>query len=482
MNRWLIMFCCWLALGRASAQLAMDTAPARGVSGQFVAVTMGTSGLPSPPPTAQRYPGGFLLNSSLKEPSDSAVPLEPAVLVISCERVKESLLRTLGRRDQWRGRINLVINPSLPAEQGTILTGLHGRGGWSYQLALPSPIKPRLLLRAIVQAILMEIANRNAGDQSAEVPFWLIAGMSAHLEADNLSTLILQPQVLTVGKNVRLEGLAPVRELLRQHPPLTFQELSLPEPETLAGANCDLYLGCARLFFEELLRLKDGNRCLCNMIVQLPRHWNWQTAFLEAFSPHFAQLLDVEKWWGLACVNFTGVDFDARFSPRESSRKLQESLDVPVEVRLSRDELPAPAEITLQEVITDWDPSRAAPVLERAMESLELLRRKAAPEFIPLLDRYLGTLQSFLNDTRPGRPAWLERNHQVQLAGLRHTTRKELDTLDAQRAALRSRYVSPAARSQAQDPGHPPGPPADSANPISAAALSKTYPTKASQR
>ena len=224
MNRWLIVFCCWLALGRASAQSATDLAAARSVSGQFVAVTMGTPGLPSSLPAAQRYPGGFLLNSSLKEPSNSAIPLEPALLVISCERVKESLLMTLGQRDQWRGKINLVINPSLPAEQGTILTGLHGPVGWSYQLALPSPIKPRLLLRAIVQAILIEIANRNAGDQSAEVPFWLIAGLSAHLEADNLSTLILQPQVLTVGRNVRLVGLAPVRELLRQHPPLTFQE------------------------------------------------------------------------------------------------------------------------------------------------------------------------------------------------------------------------------------------------------------------
>ena len=254
----------------------------------------------------------------------------------------------------------------------------------------------------------------------------------------------------------------------------------MPEAETLAGSNCDLYLGCARLFFEELLRLHDGNRCLSNMILQLPRHWNWQTAFLEAFSPHFNQLLDVEKWWGLACVNFTGVDFEARFSPRESSRKLQDSLDVPVEVRLSQDELPAPAEITLQEVISDWEPSHAAPVLERAVENLELLRRKAAPEFIPLLDRYLGTLQSFLNDTRPGRPAWLERNPQGQLARLRHTAGKELDALDAQRAALRSRYVSPAAQSQDQDPGHPPGPAANSANPISAASLSKTYATKAS--
>ena len=170
MNRWLIMFCCWLALGRASAQLATDTASARGVSGQFVAVAVGDSGW-----HPRRRRRNAIRADFFSIPPQGAErlghPLEPAVLVISCERVKESLLMTLGQRDQWRGKINLVINPSLPADQGTILTGLHGPAGWSYQLALPSPIKPRLLLRAIVQAILMEIANRNAGDQSAKVPF-----------------------------------------------------------------------------------------------------------------------------------------------------------------------------------------------------------------------------------------------------------------------------------------------------------------------
>jgi hypothetical protein len=452
------VFCCWLALGRAVAQPLADLDTANSLSGQFVAVAPRRAASLSGGPTVRPVPGGFLLDSNFKPSEDSAVPLDPALLVISCEDIKQALLTTLGRSDQWRGKINLFINPSLPPEQGPFLTARTGPGGWSYDLALPSPIKPRPLLRAIVQALLVEMANRDAGAQPGEVPLWLVAGMSAHLQAESLTGLVLRPQVAMSVDRVRLGGLEAVRAQLRGRAPLTFQELSWPEADPWSGENSEFYSSCSQLFVEELLRFRDGRRCLDEMIRQLPLHLNWQTAFLQAFSPHFARLLDVEKWWDLACVSFTQVDVADHFTPEDSWSKFQDALTVPVQVRRSADELPAPSQITLQEVIATWDPPTAAPVVERTVRSLELLRFKAAPEMAALLDGYLATLRSWLNDTRPESPAWSAKNHETQLAGLRHFTCKELAALDQRRAAAQSKQASPAAPSRLGAAAGPPGP------------------------
>jgi hypothetical protein len=452
-------FCCWLALGRADAQPAGEFVTARSASGQFQALAPRRKGFPVAIAQPSRVPGLFILNptpAASMANSGSKLSLDPSLLVISCEKIKQSLLMTLGRSDQWRGLITLRINPALPADQSPVLEGVYGPRDWNYQLTLPSPIEPKLLFRAIVNVLLIETANRHAGSQSAEVPLWLVAGLSAHLQADNLPTLLLRPQSRLDTNQITTNGLDPFLDQLRRQPPLTFQQLSWPEPESLAGRNYDLYAASSQLFLEELLRFKDGNRCLDAMIDKLPQHLNWQISFLEAFSPHFDRLLDVEKWWGLACVNFTGLDFASRFSPSDSWHKLQQALDVPVEVHLRPDRLPAQAEITLQEVIATWEPALAAAALQRAAESLILLRLQIAPDLRPLLDRYLATVQNYLSDTRPDRPAWLAKNHESQLAAVRQSACKELNKLDLQRAALRSQYVTQPAQAQLSARSGPP--------------------------
>jgi hypothetical protein len=452
------VFCCCLALGRAVAQPQGDITTAYSVSGQFVARAARQPVSPSGGMTVRPVPGGFLLGSNFKPTEDSATPQDPALLVISCEQIKQSLLATLGVNDQWRGKINLFINPSLPEDQGPFFSARAGPDGWSYQLTLPPAVKPRLLLRAIVQALLVEMANRGTGGQAAEVPIWLVAGMSAHLQAGSLTGLVLRPQVSTSAERVRLDGLETVRAQLRGRAPLTFQELSWPRAELLTGDNFEFYSGCSQLFLDELLRLRDGRRGLDEMIRQLPRHLNWQTAFLQAFSPQFGQLLDVEKWWDLTCVSFSQVDAADHFTLEDSWVKFEDSLTVPVEVRRSAEELPAPSQITLQEVIATWDPPRAAPVLRQTVQSLELLRLKAAPELAALLDGYLAALQSWIQDTRPQNPAWSAKDPEAQLAGLRRLTCQELTALDRRRAALRSQKVPAAAPPRLGAAAGPPGP------------------------
>ncbi len=442
MRLWFLAFCCWLTLGRAEAQSAADFVTVRSATGQFVATAPRRAGHPVAIAQPSSVPGLFILNPAPAANPGSRLPLEPSVLVISCEKIKHSLLTTLGQSDQWQGVISLRINPALPADQTPLLEGLYGSRGWNYQLMLPSSIEPKLLLRAIVNALLMEMANRRAGAQSAEIPLWLAVGLSAHLQAANPSTLLPRPQSLLDINQITTNGFDPFLNPLRQQPPLTFQQLCWPQPETWAGPNDALYAASSQLFVEELLRFQDGNRGLAAMIDKLPRHLNWQISFLEAFSPHFGRLLDVEKWWALAGAKFSRVDFASRFSPPDSWHKLQQALDVPVEVHFRADHLPAQAQITLQEVIATWEPAQAAAALQRAAESLLLLRPQIASDLQPLLDRYLSTVQSYLHDTRPDSAAWLAKNAQSQLAVVRQTACHQLDKLDAQRAALRSQYVS----------------------------------------
>jgi hypothetical protein len=405
-------------------------------------------------------PGEFILNSKLQTNTDSNFFPDPSLLVISCEKIRASLMLLLGRRDRWRGQITLFINPSLPESQGPFLQGVYDEEeGWSYRLSLPSPIEPKLLLRAIVKALLTEVANRRAGGQSAEVPFWLVAGLSANLQADNLPTLLLRPQSQVFGDRIGDPRVDPLREALRREAPLSFQQLCWPEPERLAGQNYELYSACARLFVDALLRFKDGPRCLNGMMDELPQHLNWQTSFLHAFAPHFNQLLDVEKWWGLVCINFTGEDFAARFSPSDSWHQLQQALDVPVEVHFSPDHLPAQAEITLQEVIKTWQPAQVEAALQRAAANLSALRPRIAPELRPLLESYLSTVQDCLGGNRPGAAPMQARASYPQPAGVRNAACKTLDALDAQRAAMRSKFIPKPAPSQRAAPPRPPGRP-----------------------
>jgi hypothetical protein len=241
-------------------------------------------------------------------------------------------------------------------------------------------------------------------------------------------------------------------EELRHHPALTFQQLSWPQAADLTGQGLPLYRGCARLFLEELLRLDDGPACLRSMLSQLGRHWNWQTAFLEGFHSHFAQLLDVEKWWGLTYVQFTSDYGDQPLSAADSWEKLKNTLDIPVEVHFDSNQMPVEARLTLQEVIEQWPPGEAVPAIERAIAGLQILAARAAPQLRPSAQLYLKTLQVYLHDRRTVAGRTTLGKHETASGSLRAVKGdavKQLDALDRRREGLRPIGANnPAATSQ----------------------------------
>ena len=232
---------------------------------------------------------------------------------------------------------------------------------------------------------------------------------------------------------------------LRGRPPLTFEDLSWPTEQALAGDAGDLYRGSAQLFVGELLRLPDGRACLRAMLTQLPQHYNWQFAFLGAFHSHFERPLDVEKWWALSVTQAGGRDAAQAWTPEESWQKLDQAIHAAVQVRTRTNELPLHAEVTLQTMIREWDPVRQTQALNNTLRELGLLRLRIAQEYVGLAAGLLPGDRNVPAATRSQRlqlPLYeASRRRRAAEAAI-----QQLDALDARREGLAAR--AKASRSQ----------------------------------
>jgi hypothetical protein len=224
------------------------------------------------------------------------------------------------------------------------------------------------------------------------------------------------------------------RRHLLARPPLTIEELSWPDGKALDGETADAYRHSAQLFVTELLRLKDGRECARAMLDELAGCYNWQTAFFRAFHAHFAQQLDLEKWWSLQVVNLTGRD-SGLLTLEESWRELDRIVRTPVEVRHATNELPERSEVTLQFIVREWDQIQQTPALQARLRDLEVTRQRAALELAGLITDYYNVLSSYLRqrDKVGLILTSTTRDTNTRLKTLVREAVKQLDVLDARR-------------------------------------------------
>ena len=419
----------------------------------------GVAGLPLPPSdlvSARSYSGQFIAYAarSVSLPpalsslatNQAFVQLEPILATVSCERIKQLLLRELNVTTPWCGTIYLVLYPARGNGDTIMIVSERSRSGWQYRVDLPNVVERPRYVAAIVQALLLELANRSAQERAAEIPLWLIEGLSQLLLASNEVEIILPPP--PTGANglkysaTRLDThkqtlLQQAEKKLGGDPPLTFEALSWPTEQELAGdAGSLVYRGSAQLFVGELLRLRDGRACLRTMLARLPQHYNWQFAFLDAFHTHFERPLDVEKWWALSLAQAGGRYAAQAWPPTESWQKLDQAIHAAVQVRISTNELPLHAEVSLQTIIREWDPLRQTQALGNALRELGLLRPRVAQEYVGLLQDYYQAIDAYLqqrNRSASNVPS-------TKRAGRRRAIEdaiQQLDALDARRMALR---------------------------------------------
>ena len=238
--------------------------------------------------------------------------LDPNFLTVSCERIKQAILGELSGRERLlaglsgpaEGKIYVVLHPG--TAQTPLITPIQS-GTYNYRIDLPNLIEGARLVDAVTEAVLLEIVNRRSTGNFVQLPRWLSTGIAEMVKADTPETLVLQANLPISRARVQDDPIAKIRKNLETYVPLTFDELSWPG--TLAPERVRHYDECAHLFVHELLRLRNGENCMQQMLSGLSIRLNWQVAFLDAFKPHFTQLVDVEKWWGLRVV---GLDYPSQ--------------------------------------------------------------------------------------------------------------------------------------------------------------------------
>ena len=442
-----LVLCTVLFPAAAGAQFSKTgQEPTRSISGLFIA-----SG------KAQFSP---LAGQSRVVADTNLIRLEPALLAVSAERIKDSLYRRLeiGKDAPGCGQIYLVIHPAQSLdENATIFSRLTAAGG-TYRVDLPDVLSRRRFTRAMTGVILLEYANRRAQSRSAEIPAWLADGLAEEMLATSATETILSvPDKVVNGLPVTrvnatqrgLDTLVQAQRVLEKVPPLTFEQLTWPTAAQLAGDDGGAYRASAQLFVDDLLKLKTGPHQLRTMLESLPRCYNWQTAFQSAFRDNFPTPLDLEKWWALQLADFAAHDRGPGWTLAVSRARLDELLSVPVEMRATSNSLPAHSEISLQAVILKLDPAHQQAILQAKLRDLGLAELSMAPPLVALTDGYRRALAAYLGEpfvTLTGPP----RSRQVSAAPKKigaAKTLKQLDALDAQRRAIESK-VKPDASSQ----------------------------------
>ena len=409
----------------------VTSALARSVSGQFV-IHGGRASTPRSRPPA-------IANDA------KLLQLEPSYVAVSCERIKQALAEQLGDSGGWRGKIYIALQPAQTSEDEITLICERFRDGWNYRLNVPNPVEPVRFVRGLVQTLLLEQANRGAAARAAEIPLWLTEGLTQQiLTAQGRQVLLPPPHIQvnrlnlqpTLMETRRTEAATLVRRALGEREPLSLDALSWPKMNQLSGPEAEVYQLSAQLLVAELLRLKDGQAQLALMLAALPGCYNWQTAFLRAFHPHFERQLDLEKWWTLQTVPANGRVAGALWSPAESWTRLEEVFQVSAEVRRNKADLPSSTLLPLATVIRDWDFAQQSPVVRAKLTELDLTRQRVAGGFLPLVDDYRRLLANYLEQRERVGSAGGKMNTPTAQSLTRETLR-QLEALDRQREQAR---------------------------------------------
>ena len=374
------------------------------LSGQFI--VFGKGELPS-----ARRPALGNPNSTLTRVGDGAwlrsydfvtkpkLSLDPAILATSCDRIRNTLLVELGylrpgqtpllRKSPDAGLIFLTVFPS--KNHPVTISATPGKTSWDYRVELPNEMAPAQLISTVVNAVLLNLVNQSGGGQSFEIPRWFTDGLAAHVQASALADIALQPDTRV---QVTFDPTAGPRARLKQKLPLTFEDLSWPE--SMPKERAELFQDSAQVFLAELMRLPQGQSHIRQMLTRLPHFRNWQYCFLDAFRSQFSTLREVEKWWAVTQVSFSGYDAARAMSFEESRRQLEKALRIPVEYQTGQVVQPKRLELPIQEIIEKWDFLRQKIVLQKNLLQLRSLLMRASREFVPLAADYINAIDSYI--------------------------------------------------------------------------------------
>lgn len=452
----------WLCVQAGAAEPAYAPVQGRSSSGQFLVLGPPVNGTASAAAPAGKISlNGMSVDAKIIVQDNAPAPvgkirLDPSLLAVSSERIKQAILQELAVSDQWKGQITLASQFMIGAANrpvdirsyygpplGRLATPKQGKTGeWRFRVDFPDQIETNKFIRAVTGVILLEMANREAGEHLAEVPLWLAEGMTSQILAAANEELILKPFVQSVRVQDRRDVLEGARYWLQNHKAYTFSDLGMPAPEMLEGEPWVNYRICSHLLVVELLRLPGGPERMRNFLRLLPRYLNWQLAFLEAYKPFFTSLLEAEKWWALRQAQLEGRELWFGWSKPALWNRWDEILSVSVLVSDASNRLPAGQWISLPRALELYDFPVQKDLINDRLRQLSFLRAQGSPKTQPLIDAYIQTLQEYLS--RRQEAGWepaIKGTATPRPQMLIEATTKKLEALDKRRQSLRDEFL-----------------------------------------
>lgn len=377
---------------------------------------------------------------------DRPLKIDPRLLAVSCEQIKESLLTELGysiRRQILAGnhsfglaKIFIVLHKG--TDQTVDVSSVPSASGPAYRLDLPNEMFTSRLVEAVTEVLLLDLTNQHNNGQLASLPHWFVNGMVGYLQATGLENLPLEANLPITKIKVRENPVAQIHARMQDRLPLTFDQLSWPEK--LSKEEQALFEDSATLLVSGLLHLKNGPTALRQMVDTLPNYKNWQFAFLDAFRSDFTALVDVEKWWSLTLVDFTGRDPARIWSKEDSLKQLDATLKIPALIQTATNTMPQRTELTVQKVISDWDFTRQEKTVRKLIGQMRMLRLRVPTEMVPLVDEYRVALEKYLIER--SQTGVVRSKFAPTAPALKKSMCKELDRIDDERAAMRREVIA----------------------------------------
>ena len=409
----------------------------------------GTSPVPVMPVMATSRSGQFIVHgrdSSLPPNGgevravgeNELISLRPEVLVVMCERIRQTVNLRLGGLNQAGGRVHLYLRRRHTVESRLVIIPQATRESWQFHLELPDQAEWPRLVRALIEVVLLDQANRgNLSVSCVQPPFWLTEGMDELLLNEYGRDLALESQTSLNRSARRRDPLAPVRATLSGRNPAGFAELGELNPERLGDANqLAWFRASSALFLSELLRDRPGQMFVREFLQQLPRHLNWQTAFLRAGGGRFRTLLEVEKWWAVSAASELSHDPTLRWPRERVLSELRLILTETADVSATMNGPAVRRTLALAEIVRTWDFAAQQDVLRRKAIQLQLLRIHTPPALQGLVADCYRTLDGYLTE-RSGGTANLGHRAEPASSGRvqARTTARRLEELDRQVAA-----------------------------------------------
>jgi hypothetical protein len=125
-------------------------------------------------------------------------------------------------------------------------------------------------------------------------------------------------------------------------------------------------------------------------------------------------------------------------SPAEQWREMEDVLAIRAATQENPNELPIPAQLTLQNVVTDWDYPGQRSLLPEKIMQLRALEGRAQVSARELIEQYCATLAVYLRQRDVANRVSGRRNEpSINVPTLINDTVKRLNELDAKRGEMK---------------------------------------------